>query len=142
MVRNRHDKAQSVALVEETLDSVPFPPFVKVEHLGDGRKLDISEEVFALLNDSDSKRLLNERSVLLKVGHDFDGLTKCLTSLLRDLERRLFELDQLEQSGHIGVSNHIMDVLRVDCMHKARVRRNALNLQHFADFQDSLGHSL
>ena len=35
-----------------------------------------------------------------------------------------------------------MDVLRVDSMHKACVRWDALDLQHFAHFEDSLGHSL
>lgn len=142
MVSNGHDERKSVALVEKAFNLVPFAISIEVEHGLQLGKLDISEEVLALLHDSNGESLLDERSVLLQVRHDFDGLAQGFAALLRDLEWRLFELDEFKERGDVGVAHDIMNVLRVNRMCQACMRWDALDLEHLADLEDTLGHVL
>ena len=84
VVSNGHNEIESIALIEEAFNLVPFT--VEVEHLLERGELNVGEEVLALLKDPDGQGLLNEWCVLLQVGHDLDRLAKCLATLLADLE--------------------------------------------------------
>ena len=94
MVGDRHDEAKSVALVKQALDLVPIA--IEGKHLVQRGKLDVGEEVLALLEDSNGEGLFDEGLIFLKIRHELDSLAERLATLLADLEGRLLELDELE----------------------------------------------
>ena len=65
-----------------------------------------------------------------------------LATLLGDLEGGLLELDQLEESGDVGVTHNVVDVLGVEGVAEASMGWDALDLEHLADLQDALRHRL
>ena len=82
VISDSDDEAESVALIEETLDLVPVS--VEGEHLVERSELHVGEEVLALLDDSDGQSLLNEGLVLFEVRHDLAGLVESFRALLAD----------------------------------------------------------
>ena len=82
VVSDGHNERQSVALVEKALNLVPLAITIEVEHGLQLGKPDIGEEILALLQDSNGKSLLDERSVFFQVRHDFDGLAQGFAALL------------------------------------------------------------
>ena len=84
VISDSDDEAESVALIEETLDLVPVS--VEGEHLVERSELHVGEEVLALLDDSDGQSLLNEGLVLFEVRHDLAGLVESLGTILADRE--------------------------------------------------------
>ena len=80
VVIDSHDKAESVALVKEAFDLVPVA--IEVHHLGERCKLDVSEEVFAFLENTDGQSFLDEWHILGQVRHDLAGLAERFTTQL------------------------------------------------------------
>lgn len=81
------------------------------------------------------------RRVLLEIWHDLDGLGKCLTTLLTDLEGRFFELNKFEKGCYVWIAHYIVEVLDKDRVNETRMRGHPLNLKHLAHFEDLLSYS-
>ena len=63
MIGDGHDKATTIALIDQALNHVPAS--IEIEHFLKRTKLDILEEVLALLEHPNGQGLLDEGTVLL-----------------------------------------------------------------------------
>ena len=140
MVSNGHDEATAIALVDQTLNHVPAS--IEFEHFLKCSKLDILEEVLALLEHPDGQSFLDEGAVLGKIGHALDGLLKGLPSLFADIEGRIFSFDQPGKLSYGWVVCHEMDLLSEDLLDQLLVRCLTTDHEHFTDLLELLSDNL